>query len=56
VKSTKGTIEKEVTALEATVKEKDTVVDRLRAELKKAEKQAQNYHDEAGLYKSELIN
>lgn len=43
-------------ALQATIKEKESALERAKAELRKSEKQIQNYSDEAGLYKSELIN
>jgi len=48
--------EKELSALEAKLKEKEGVVEKLRGEQKKWEKMSQNYQDEAALYKSELIN
>lgn len=43
-------------ALEASLKEKESLLERTRAQLRKSEKQIQNYSDEAALYKSQLIN
>lgn len=52
IKSAKNNFDKELTALESALKDKEALLERSKAELRKAEKQAQNYSDEATLYKS----
>ena len=52
LKANRKDVEKEISVLESLVREKDTLLERTENELKKVEKQCQNYHDEAGLYKT----